>query len=65
MDMPTTAVRLHSGWISWMYRFVRHGEAMFFEHYPEEFQRPTERYSAFRISPLATVLSPAEQECTA
>ena len=37
--------------------FVRHGEAMFFEHYPEEFQRPTERYSAFRISPLATVLA--------
>ena len=36
--------------------FVRHGEAMFFEHYPEEFQRPTERYSAFRI-PLATVLA--------
>jgi gentisate 1,2-dioxygenase len=36
--------------------FVRHVEAMFFEHYPEEFQRPTERDSAFRI-PLATVLA--------
>ena len=36
--------------------FVRHVEAMFFEHHPEEFQRPTERDSAFRI-PLATVLA--------
>jgi len=35
--------------------FVRHMEATFFEHYPEPFQRPIERDSAYRI-PLATVL---------
>jgi gentisate 1,2-dioxygenase len=34
--------------------FVRHVEAMFFEHHPDAFQRPTQRNSAFRI-PLATV----------
>ena len=36
--------------------FVRHMEAMFFEHHPEAFQRPMERDSAFRI-PLATAIT--------
>jgi gentisate 1,2-dioxygenase len=36
--------------------FVRHVEAMLFEHHPEAFQRPMERDSAYRI-PLATVLN--------
>lgn len=36
--------------------FVRHVEATFFDSHPEEFQRPIQRNSAFRI-PLATVLA--------
>ena len=36
--------------------FVRHVEAMLFEHHPDAFQRPRERNSTFRI-PLATVLT--------
>ena len=36
--------------------FVRHVEAMFFEHHPDAFQRSMERDSAYRI-PLAMVLA--------
>jgi gentisate 1,2-dioxygenase len=36
--------------------FVRHLEAMFVEHHPDAFQRPTQRDSAYRI-PLAAVLA--------
>jgi gentisate 1,2-dioxygenase len=36
--------------------FVRHVEAMFFEHHPDAFQRPTQRDSTYRI-PLGTVLA--------
>jgi gentisate 1,2-dioxygenase len=36
--------------------FVRHMEAMFFEHHPDAFQRPTQRNPAYRI-PLATALT--------
>jgi gentisate 1,2-dioxygenase len=36
--------------------FVRHVEAMFFEHHPEAFQRPAQRNPAFCI-PIAAVLA--------
>jgi gentisate 1,2-dioxygenase len=43
--------------------FVRHVEAMFFEHHPKAFQRPVERDSTFRI-PLATVLAGGTGMCS-